>query len=273
MNEAKVALYIITFNSPKQLEGLINSIKIYDNNFLTKTTKYLLNNSTDDKTFDEYSQICIDYNFNHIKKNNIGICGGRQFIAEHFESTNLDYYYFFEDDMLFVNKQNKQLFCRNGFSRCIENLYEKSLNIMIKEEFDFLKLNFSEFFGNNSNQWAWYNVPQDVRSNLFPDNKYIEINGEKQKQPFLNYKNIKSFDGLPYASGEIFYCNWPQIVSKKGNKKMFIDTKFASPYEQTWMSFIFQETKKNNIYPGILLATPTEHNRFVHYSSNIRKEC
>jgi hypothetical protein len=53
---------------------------------------------------------------------------------------------------------------------------------------------------------------------------------------------------------------------------MFLDTKWAHPYEQTWMSYIFQETLKGNIYPGILLATPTEHNRFEFYGKDERKE-
>jgi hypothetical protein len=53
---------------------------------------------------------------------------------------------------------------------------------------------------------------------------------------------------------------------------MFIDTKFASPFESTLMSFMFQETKKGVINPGILLLTPIEHNRFDHYSAELRKE-
>jgi hypothetical protein len=31
-------------------------------------------------------------------------------------------------------------------------------------------------------------------------------------------------------------------VTKSGNRKMFIDTKFAHPFEGTWMSFMFQNT-------------------------------
>ncbi len=78
--------------------------------------------------------------------------------------------------------------------------------------------------------------------------------------------------GVPYASGEVYYCNWPQIVSKDGNIKMFIDTKWAHPYEQTWMSYMFQLTKKDELNPGLLLLTPTEHNRFDHYDRELRKE-
>jgi hypothetical protein len=61
-------------------------------------------------------------------------------------------------------------------------------------------------------------------------------------------------------------------VSKEGNKKMFINTKFNHPFENTWMSFIYQETKKENIKSGILLLTPTEHDRFDFYDSTLRKE-
>ena len=87
-----------------------------------------------------------------------------------------------------------------------------------------------------------------------------------------NFKNIKSYRSIPYATGEIYYCNWPQVISKEGNKKMFLETKWANPFEQTWMSFIYQETIKGNINPAILLATPTEHDRFEHYNMNERRE-
>lgn len=66
--------------------------------------------------------------------------------------------------------------------------------------------------------------------------------------------------------------NWPQIVTKQGNKKMFLNTKWAHPFEQTWMSHIYQETIKGEIKTGILLLSPTEHNRFDHYAGNLRKE-
>ena len=86
------------------------------------------------------------------------------------------------------------------------------------------------------------------------------------------FNNIKSHDGLPYTDGEIYYCNWPQVVSREGNKKMFLTTTWSHPYEQTWMSHIYQETLKGNINPGILLATPTEHDRFEFYDGYERKE-
>ena len=39
------------------------------------------------------------------------------------------------------------------------------------------------------------------------------------------------------------------------------------------MSHNYQENVKGNINPGLLLLTPTEHNRFDFYPSELRKEC
>jgi FkbM family methyltransferase len=264
-----IALYALTYNSPSQFEKLCLSFELYDKNFIDKPKKFLINNSLNHDTDLEYKSLCQKYGFEEIKKNNIGICGGRQFIAEHAEENGFDYYFFFEDDMFFYLGPDQ--FCRNGFRRKIENFYNIVIEIIWNENFDFLKWNFSEFFGDNTKQWAWHNIPENIREILFPDNPK-KINMDVNNAPYLNYKNIKSYNGIPYASGEIFYCNWPQVVSRKGNKKMFLDTKFEYPYEQTWMSFIYQETVKNNINPGILLMTPTEHNRFEFYEKEERRE-
>jgi len=264
-----VALYALTYNSPSQFEKLCLSFELYDKNFLDKPKKILLNNSTKTETFEEYDNLCEKYGFEEIHKDNLGICGGRQFIAEHSDENNFDFHFFFEDDMFFYLGEDE--FCRNGFRRKIKDFYNLVLDITNKENFDFLKWNFSEFFGDNSKQWAWYNVPQDIRVKYFPENPRKTEN-DYGKEPFLKFKHIKSHKGLPYATGEIYYCNWPQVVTKEGNKKMFLTTKWVHPYEQTWMSYIYQETLKNNIYPGILLATPTEHNRFEFYPKEERKE-
>jgi len=271
IRDIKVGLYVLTFNSPNQFKTLITSMVQYDNNFINKTKKYLLDNSTDKTTYNEYQKICEEYNFEYISTgNNLGICGGRQYIAEHFEKTDLDAYYFFEDDMFFYPKENE--ICRNGFGRFIKDLFEKSNNILTINSFDFLKLNFSEFYGDNSTQWAWYNVPQNIREKFWPEYSQLPKSGLDPNAPKTKFKSIKSHLNVPYADGEIYYCNWPQIVSREGNKKMFLDTTWAYPHEQTWMSHMYQLTKEGKLNPGILLLTPTEHNRFDHYSRELRKE-
>ena len=267
----KTALYVITFNSPNQFETLINSMIQYDDDFIHRPKKYLLNNSTDLTTTEKYLELCEKYDFEHIKKDNLGITGGRQWISNHFEETGLEYMFFFEDDMFFYNKKDEV--CKNGFSRYSPNLYQKTLEIVSKENFDFLKLNFTEFFGDNSIQWSWYNVPQIFRETHWPNNKNLPKIGLDPNAPRTQFKEIKSHKGIPYASGEIYLCNWPILLTKKGNYKTYLETVYASPFEQTLMSHNYQETIKGNLNPGILLMTPTEHNRFEHYDASLRKEC
>ena len=267
----KTSLYVIGFNSPNQLRTLIQSMIEYDRNYIDQPKKYLLNNSTDRSTDKEYQDLCEEWGFEIIGTGeNLGICGGRQYIAEHFEKTEQDFMLFFEDDMFFYPKEGE--FCRNGFGRKVADLYWKSLEIISNGGYDFLKLNFSEFFGDNSTQWSWYNVPQDYRNSRWPLNPRLPKMGLDPNAPKTEFKNIRSHKGLAWADGEIYYSNWPQIVSKEGNRKMFLETKWAHPFEQTWMSYIYQETMKGSINPAILLLTPTEHNRFDHYSKDLRKE-
>lgn len=270
LDYSKVGLYVLTYNSPKQFEELCKSFEEYDKDYLKYPKKFLLNNSIDRSTDQEYNKLCEKYDFEQIKKDNIGICGGRQFIAEHFdEQEALDYYLFFEDDMFFYNEEKTT--CSNGFIRKVPNLYKKSLEICNKENFSFLKLNFTEFFGDNQKQWSWHNVPSNIRKELFPSNP-VKLSNDVSKAPFLRYSNIKSHKNIPYATGEIYYCNWPQIVSRKGNIKIFLDTTWEYPYEQTWMSHIYQLTVEGTVTSGILLATPTHHDRFDHYTKAERRE-
>lgn len=264
------ALYVLTFNSPEQFEKLITSFKQVPN-FFDDLDKYVLDNSTDESLFSENQRIADQYGFTLIKKHNIGICGGRQFIAEHFASIDTEYMMFFEDDM-FLNPPSETGYCRNGFRKYVENLLQKSINIMNKDKLDFMKLSFSEFFGDNRTQWSWYNVPQDIREKIWPDYNKLPEHGLDPNAPLTEYKNMGAEQDLTYLTGDVYYANWPQLVSQSGSKKMFLDTTWAHPYEQTWMSHIFQETKKGNINSGVLLASPITHDRFVHYDQKIRVE-
>ena len=265
----KVGLYVLTFNSPNQFETLIKSMMEYDSDFVSKPRKFLLDNSTDLSTTTRYLELCEQYGFEHIKKDNIGIMGGRIFIAEHFNQTDLDFYYFFEDDMFFYPRNEV---CKNGFNRYVNGLYKKSLEIIEKENFDFLKLNYTEFFGDNGTQWAWYNVPQDFRQKHWVNKPTLPTMGYDPDAPKTKFNNIKNHKGLPYIDGEIFLCNWPIIMDKKGNYKCYLETRWAHPFEQTLMSHAYQEMIRGNLKPGLLLLTPTEHNRFEHYVAELRKE-
>ncbi len=265
-----VGLYVISFNSPKQFETLIESVIDYDSDFVTKTKKFLLDNSTDLSTTPEYIKLCEKYGFEHIKKDNIGITGGRVFVAEHFDKSDMEYYMFFEDDMSFYNGPDSV--CKNGFSRRTNKLYKKLLQIIRKEELDFLKFNFTEFYGSHEKQWSWYNVDQEFRKKNWPFNQSLPQQGQDPNSPCLEFKHIKSHEGVPYALGEVYLSNWPIVLSREGNYKCYIETKFQHPYEQTLMSHCYKEMVKGRISSGVLLMTPTEHHRFDHYHGNLRKE-
>jgi hypothetical protein len=124
----------------------------------------------------------------------------------------------------------------------------------------------------NNIQVSWYNVPQVVRSEFWPTYDKLPITGLDTNSPRTKFDKIEVVDGLSYITGEIYYANWPTITGKKGNQKMFLDVEWAHPYEQTWMSYIFQETRKGNIKPAVLLASPINHNRIAHYSPEDRRE-
>ena len=274
INEYKTSLYVITYNSPDQLEMLLDSYKdhkMFLDSGRSNHKKYLIDNSKDPETLEGYENLCNKYGFEHIKKDNIGICGGRQFAAEHFGESDADYMIFLEDDMLLHTVDNIEP-CKNGFRTYINNLFEKAHKVMVKEGFDFLKLSFSEFFGDNRTQWAWYNVPQEKREEYWPEYSELPTYGLDTNCPKTTFNNIGCVDDLPYIDGDIYYCNWPQIVSKKGNRKLFLDTTWAHPFEQTWMSHAFQMTKEGKLRGGILLASPINHNREYHYKSEERVE-
>jgi len=254
------ALYILTFNSPNQLLTLLESMNDYGN-LLEHTVKYVLDNSTDESTNEEYKKICEFHNITRIKKDNIGICGGRQFIAEHFEESTHSEYFFFEDDMNFCRSP---IPCKSGFIRDFgRTLTEKLVRIIRNKNYDFIKMSFSEFYGTNSEQWAWTNLPQAKRDEYFE--------GVTSK-PLTKFNSIELIESLPIATGEVYYSNWPQLVSREGNKKMFLDTKWEHPYEQTWMSHLYQLTKVGKLIPAILLGSPIEHDRFEHYPQSERRE-
>ncbi len=162
--------------------------------------------------------------------------------------------------------------CRNGFNRYVPNLYKNVIEISKKYNYDFIKFNYSEFYGDNGVQWSWYNVPQSFRESHWPEKNQLPIQGQDPNAPRTKFNNIRSYNGIPFIDGDIYYCNWPQVVTKTGNKKMFLTEKWAHPFEQTWMSYIFQETIKKNIKPAMLLLTPTEHDRFEFYDGSLRKE-
>lgn len=274
ISDIKTNVYFLTFNSPEQLEYTINSLSNHQQFLEHPTEKVVIDNSTDSSARDGNAAVCEKYGFEHIiREENTGINEGRQFAANHFNDSDSDYYLFFEDDMTLAGPDYDGYFCRNGFRQYIPELYKKIHQIIIKEEFDFLKLSFTEVYMDNNMQTSWYNVPQDIRDRDWPHYNRLPQTGLDPNSPRTIFKHIERLeDGLTYITGDIYYSNWPMIVSKEGNKKMFIDTTWAHPYEQTWMSHMYELTKTNKLEPACLLASPVIHDRFKYYSKDERRE-
>ena len=272
VEKVKTNLYILTFNFPEQVLHTIHSMEMTPE-WLEKPNLFLLDNSTDNNAIVKNKEIAAQYNFEYINLGgNTGICGGRQAAAEHFHESDADFMFFFEDDMTVNPPEYDGQFCRNGFRKYIPNLYNLLHRVMLKEDFDFLKMTFTEVYFDNDKQCSWYNVPQHIRTRDWPHYDKLPIHGLDPNVPLTNFKNIRNIDGMCYIDGEIYYANWPMIVSKKGNQKMFIDTKWAHPYEQTWMSHMYQMTKEGNLKPAVCLASPIWHDRIKYYKPHERRE-
>jgi hypothetical protein len=271
-HKTKTSLYMLTFNFPEQIEHTLKTWEENSMDWLEKPRLILLDNSTDEAAKEDNKLVAHQYGFEYISlEGNTGINGGRLFAAKHFDESDSDYYFFFEDDMG-LNPASDSGSCRNGFKNHIPNLYRYVHEIMAREDFDFLKLSFTEVYMDNNIQVSWYNVPQEFRSFLWPDYDQLPVSGLDPYAPRTKFDKIEVYNGVSYISGEIYYCNWPMIVSRAGNKKMFLDVEWAHPYEQTWMSYMFQETVKGNIKPAVLLASPVWHNRIVYYKPEERRE-
>jgi hypothetical protein len=100
----------------------------------------------------------------------------------------------------------------------------------------------------------------------------LPIGGLDPNAPRTKFDTIDVLEELSYINGEVYYANWPMIVSKEGNRKMFLDTKWEYPYEQTWMSHMFQMQMKGELNSAVLLASPIRHDRIHWYKPEERRE-
>ncbi len=260
-----LAFYVLTYNMPKQFKLWVDSFKEVYPEYFDSVKKYVINNTDDDTVIDEYAELFEHYGFEEFKFDNIGICDGRAEAAKHFDSRDHTYMIFFEDDMLFYSKSQEDR-CKNGFTTYQYDVFSKCMEIMENENLDYLKLSFSEFYGDCHDNWAWYNVPRNERDVLFPPLENPEIT----KKTKIAYTGCVR--GLSYAIGEYHYCNWPIMFNKAGNHKVFLDVEYDHKYEQTWMSFVMMMMNKHEIKAGCLLATPIKHLRMYHYDGEQRAE-
>jgi hypothetical protein len=254
------AVYVLTFNAPEQLASWFASVEAVEPALLTRSrTRVVLNNSTDESTFSAYEQMCSRYGFEHVRLGNLGILGGRAWCARHFDEHSADdFMLFFEDDMQLHAADGH---CRNGMPTRVPGFLQKALDIVRNEPgLDYLKLSYSEFYGDHRENWASRNLPEAEREKWFPAGTATRVEA------------IRSHGGLAYAVGEIFYSNWPMIVTRAGNRKLFLDHPAATAYEQTLMVRALELQRQGTLRAAVVLASLINHNREVHYPAELRKE-
>lgn len=257
--DSDVVLYAITFNWPEQFERWLRSAEVAAPEMLRLPRKFLLDNSTRSDTREAYDQLAARHGWTILRHGNLGISGGRHYCAKHFDQLDEAWgMLWFEDDMLLAAPSAGV--CRNGLITHVPALIDRARAIVVKENLDFLKLSFTEFFGDHHLNWAWYNVPEELRRREFPHGTYrtkIEYTGAE--------------DGVSYAVGEVHYSNWPTLMTRRGNAQLFL-AKSEPLHEQHYMVDAFTMVRAGQLRAGVLLASPIQHDRVFHYPAAERKE-
>ena len=274
---SKTAIYFLTFNKPKQLDSNLSYMRKWNSDWLDNTShKYVIDNTTDTEIIKEMAEVCEKHGVTHLPQGkNIGIFWGRKKAAEHFDSlSDCDFYVFFEDDMFLNGIEDPEIpaLCRNGFNTKVGGLWDKVHNIMVREDLDFLKLTFTEVFLDNNQQVSWYNVSDEKRREYWPNYFKLPIHGFDPDCPRTRYEKIDSYEGLSYAVGQPYYCNWPILMSKRGNKRVFLEDQPSRPDERAQMGCVFERQVGGEIRAGVLLASTITHGRSEHYEQKDRLE-
>jgi FkbM family methyltransferase len=257
--DGDVVLYVITYNAPEQLQHWLTSVELAAPELLELPRKFLLDNSTNEDTRGAYDRLATQHGFSLLRYGNLGISGGRYFCAKHFDALeNAWGMLWFEDDMLLAGATAGV--CRNGLPAHVPALVSRARAIVTNEGLDYLKLSFTEFFGDHHLNWAWYNLDQASRLRQFPDGTF---------RTRISHTGVEQ--GVSYLVGEVHYSNWPSLMTRRGNTELFL----ASPNplcEQHYMVAAFQHLRNGRLRGGTLLASPIRHDRSVHYPADDRKE-
>lgn len=249
-------LYVLSYNCPRQFEYWINHCESVHK---FAAHKVLIDNTNQDHLSQEYERLCAQHGFEHIKLNNEGIMGGRIVAADHFvNQAHTDLCIYFEDDFI-TNTPTSEL-CRSGFPMYVDGWLESALRLALHEDLDYLKLSFSEVFFNNDVQVSWFNVSDTDKARLFP--------GATQP-PATKFSEEKAACELEYYLGEIFWCTWPQIMSKKGCRSL-LRPDFKDRRSMYVMGELYKETLAGDFKPAVLKSSLVTHHREHDYNRETR---
>lgn len=76
---------------------------------------------------------------------------------------------------------------------------------------------------------------------------------------------------MSYAIGDVHYSNWPLVITRRGNARLFLEDGAALRFEQTLMVRALELERAGELRGAVLLASPINHARHIHYAGS-RKE-
>lgn len=266
---ANVSLYILTFNDPNQLCISINSLEFYPE-LLSLTTKYVVDNSINNDDIKCNREICETYKINYVGVGrNLGISGGRQYVAHHFHNNTRDgYYFYFEDSKIFCTDPNER--CRSGFFRTMKtDIIDTMVGIINKHNLDFLKMHYSEVYGNNHEQWSYDFM---VNSGVYTQQQINKYFPNAYGMPKVKVNEINTYNGNPYFTGEVYYDNWPSLFTREGNRKVFINHPHLVD-EKTIAAKAYELIYNGELKTGSLLMSMIKYTgRQNSYNPSLRRE-
>ena len=255
--------WFVSYNTPLQFQRLLESITAADPALLRTARRVLINNSTDAVTFAHYDALCAQYGIEQIREGNRGINGARIHAADLFHRSGRHAQYWFEDDMLLVRADEEPAVCDNGLSRHVHETGATSLAVLQREFADYVKFSFTEVYGSHHSQWGWINLNDEARAHYFPG--AIDA-------PRTGFYSVQSLNHVPYAVGEVYYSNWPQVVTRRGTHRLFFDERREPCYEQYWTARSFELLRLGHVKAAVLLASPVNHHRTDDYARVERVE-
>ena len=255
--------WFISYNAPRQFEALLQSIERVAPELLCTAERVLINNTTEAALIPDYERLCARYDIRHLRQDNIGINSARQLAAEAFYRGGRQAMFWFEDDMLLVGRDESPPLCVNGLVRHMPDLAAVSQAILMKENADYLKFSFTEVFGSHREQWAWGNLDAEKQARYFPN---------VREMPPADLSAPKMLGNTGYVTGEVFYSNWPHLITRRGTKKLFLDRRRDALYESAWCADSFELLRNGELKAALLLASPVNHHRIQAYDQASRRE-
>lgn len=262
----RYTLYVLTYNCPRQFEYWVQQCREVQR---AAARKVLIDNTNLPSLTPEYEDLCRVHGFEHVKLENHGIMGGRVAAAEHFvNDDDAPYCVYFEDD--YITHEPIDAVCRSGFPMHVDGWLDKSLRIATNEGLHYLKLCFSEVYYDNDVQVSWFNLSQADRERYFPG---------AQKPPATKFTGENVLDGLGYLTGEVFWCAWPQIMSREGCRFLLrsdIRGRFGGRFrgrarsEMYAMAELYKQTVSGHFRGSVLKATLASHDRRFDYNRETR---